>query len=77
MRVGSGPIGWAISLGGGYLVEKGVDEYYLKPRLEEELNRQLDQLQAGLLGQAFIQKAAYAQALPLRTIATEIMERVQ
>jgi len=77
VRVGSGPIGWAVSLGGGYLVEKGVDEYYLKPRLEEELNRQLDQLQAGLLDQAFIQEAAYAQALPLRTIATEIMERVQ
>ena len=77
VRIGSGPIGWAISLGGGYLVEKGVDEYYLKPRLEKELNHQLDQLQTGLLDQTFIQEAAYAQASPLRTIATEIMGRVQ
>jgi hypothetical protein len=77
VRVGSGPIGWAISLGGGYLVEKGVDEYYIKPRLEEELNSQLNQLQTGLLDHAFIQEAATAQALPLRTIATEIMGRVQ
>jgi hypothetical protein len=77
VRVGSGPIGWAVSLGGGYLVEKGVDEYYIKPRLEEELNSQLNQLQAGLLDRAFIQEASTAQALPLRTIATEIMGRVQ
>lgn len=75
VRIGSGPVGWLVSLGGGYLVEKGVDEYYLKPRLEEELNRQLDQFQAGLLDHTFIQEAAYAQSLPLRAIATEIMER--
>jgi len=75
VRIGSGPVGWVVSICGGYLVEKGVDKYYLKPRLEEELNRQLDQFQAGLLDHAFMQEAAYAQALPLRVIAKEIMGR--
>lgn len=77
VRIGSGPVGWAVSIGGGLLVEKGVDEYYLKPRLEKELNSQLDQLQAELLDHSFIQEAACAQVLALRTIATEITERVQ
>ena len=72
VRVGTGPIGWAVSLGGGYLVEKGLDEYYLKPRLTEEINRQLDQIKEALLSHYFIAEEASTQALPFLNIAKEL-----
>lgn len=76
VRVGSGPVGWVIGLAGGYLVEKGVDEYYVKPHLEKELNQQLDQIQAKLLGHAFIEETASTQALPLLNIARELKQPI-
>ncbi|MGD9558699.1 MAG: hypothetical protein AB7V25_16860 [Mangrovibacterium sp.] len=76
VRIGSGPIGWVIGFAGGYMVEKGVDEYYVKPRLVQELNQQLDQVQTMLLGHDFIEKAASAQALPLHNIARELQQPI-
>jgi hypothetical protein len=76
VRVGSGPVGWVIGLAGGYLVEKGVDEYYVKPHLEKELNQQLDQIQAMLLGHDFIEEAAHAQALPIHNIAKALKQPI-
>ncbi len=76
VRVGSGPVGWVIGLAGGILVEKGVDEYYIKPRLVQDLNQQLDQIQAMLLGHNFIEEAAHAQALPMLNIAKTLKQPI-
>lgn len=76
VRMGSGPVGWVIGIGGGYLVEKGIDEYYVKPQLEQELHQQLNQVQALLLEHAFIAETATAYALPLLKIAMELQQPI-
>lgn len=72
IRIGSGPVGWIISFGGGYLAEKGLDEYIIKPRLTEELHRQIDQVETALLKHSFIDEMASAQAASLREMASTL-----
>lgn len=77
VRIGSGPVGWVVSLVGGYLAEKGLDEYVIKPRLAEELHRQLDQAAAELLKDPFIEDTTHAQVLPLREMAEGVSQPVR
>ena len=49
VRLGTGPVGWAVSLLGGWYVEKQIDEHLILPALESRLQEQLDSVAAAIL----------------------------
>ena len=49
IRTGTGPVGWAVSLAGGWYVEKKIDEHLILPSLESRLQKHLDTVAISLL----------------------------
>ena len=49
VRTGTGPVGWAVSLAGGWYVENQIDKHLLLPALESRLQEHLATVAASML----------------------------